>query len=313
MEIDHWADLELRYLQSLRAIAETGSFHAAADELEYTQSAVSQHVAALEAVVGLRLVERGRGRRKIELTEAGTLLLRHADAIAARLSAARADLQAYAAGASGILRVGTYQSVGARILPTLLSRFSMSWPGVEVQLRESYDDQRLLGLIESGGLDLAFAVLPLPDGPFDYVELLHDPYVLMVAAGSPLARREAGPALSEIAEQPFIGFSACRSTLIAEAYLRRNGLEMRIVFRSDDNGTVQGLVAAGVGAALVPTLTVDADDPRVVLLPVDVPPREITLAWHRDRHRSPGSLAFVELAREVCAGLYRAAAAPTWS
>ena len=264
---------------------------------------MSQHVASLEGIVGLRLVERGRGRRKVELTEAGRLLLRHADAIAARLSAAQADLRTYAAGASGILRVGTYQSVGARIVPSLLSRFSASWPGVEVELRESNEDLRLLALVESGELDLAFAVLPLPEGPFDCVELLHDPYVLMVAAGSSLDRPAPGPTLAEIAEHPLIGFSTCRSTMVAESYLRHNGLDPRVAFRSDDNGTVQGLVAAGVGAALVPTLTVDASDPRVVLLPVDVPQRVITLAWHRDRNRSPASLAFTELARDVCAGL----------
>jgi len=119
----------------------------------------------------------------VELTEAGTLLGGRADAIAARMSAARADLRAYAAVASGILRVGTYQSVGARILPTLLSRLSATWPGIEVQLRESSDDQGLLGLIESGELDLTFAVVPLAIGPFDWVELMRDPYVLMVAAG----------------------------------------------------------------------------------------------------------------------------------
>jgi len=305
MEQDHWPALEIRHLESLRAIAKTGSFHGAADDLEYTQSAVSQHLAALEAVVGLRLVDRGRGRRKVELTEAGTLLLGHADAVAARLSAARADLRAYAAGASGILRVGTYQSVGARILPTLLSRLSATWPGIEVRLRESSDDQGLLDGIGSGELDLTFAVSPLPEGPFESVDLLRDPYVLMVAAGSPLARQDPLPALSEIAQGPLIGFSSCRSTMAAESYLSRDGVAPRIVFRSADNGTVQGLVAAGVGVALVPSLAADEDDPRVVLRAVEVPPRVISLVWHRGRHRSPASIAFVDLARDVCAGLRR--------
>ena len=303
METDHWTDLELRHLQSFRAVAETGSFHAAADLLDYTQSAVSQHLAALESIVGLRLVERSRGRRTVELTEPGRLLLRHAEAIVARLSAAQADLRSYAEGASGVLRVGTYQSVGARILPALVSRFSAAWPGVEVRLREDHDDIRLLSFVESGEIDLAFTVFPLPAGPFDAVELLRDPYVLMVASGSPMARHTGGPVLREIAGQPLIGFSACRTTELAEEHLRRNGCEPRVVFRSDDNGTVQGLVAAGVGSALVPLLTVDADDPSVALVPADVPPRIIGLAWHRDRHRSPANRAFVDLAREVCAAV----------
>ncbi len=302
MSTDHWADLELRHLQSFRAVADTGSFHAAADLLEYTQSAVSQHIATLEGIVGLRLFERSRGRRAVELTEPGQLLLRHTEAVMARLSAAQADLRSWSEGTSGALRVGTYQSVGARILPSLVSRFAASWPGVEVRLREDHDDVRLLSFVESGELDLAFTVLPLPPGPFEAVELLRDPYVLMVASGSPMAHH-VGPVLREIAEQPLIGFSACRTTELAEAYLRHNGCEPRVVFRSDDNGTVQGLVAAGVGSALVPLLTVDADDPSVTLLPADVPPRIVGLAWHRDRQRSPASEAFVRLAREVCAGV----------
>ena len=301
MQTDHWADLELRHIKSFRAVAETGSFHAAADLLDYTQSAVSQHLATLESIVGARLVERSRGRRTIELTEPGRLLLRHAEAIVARLSAAQADLRSYAEGATGVLRVGTYQSVGARILPALVSRFAAAWPGVEVHLREDHDDIRLLSFVESGELDLAFTVFPLPAGPFDAVELLRDPYVLMVASGSPMARRAGAPSLRELADQPLIGFRGGRTTELAEAHLRRYGYEPRVVFRSDDNGTVQGLVAAGVGSALVPLLTVDADDPSVVLVPTSVPPRIIGLAWHRDRHRSPANRAFVDLAREVCA------------
>ncbi|MGO9180833.1 MAG: LysR family transcriptional regulator [Candidatus Limnocylindrales bacterium] len=303
METDHWADLELRHLKSFRAIAATGSFHAAADLLDYTQSAVSQHLAALESIVGVRLVERSRGHRLVEVTEPGRLLLRHADAIVARLSAAQADLRSYAEGASGVLRVGTYQSVGARILPALVSRFSQTWPGVEVRLREDHEDVLLLAFVESGEIDLAFTVFPLPSGPFDAVELLRDPYVLMVAIDSPLAGHTGAPVLREIANQPLIGFRGSRTTELAEAYLRSNGVEPKVVFRSNDNGTVQGLVAAGVGSALVPLLTVDADDPAVTLLPADVPPRIIGLAWHRDRHRSPANRAFVELAREVCSAV----------
>ncbi len=300
MDADHWLDLELRHLRSFRAIAATGSFHEAADLLDYTQSGVSQHLAALEAIVGTRLVDRSRGRRRVELTEPGRLLLRHAEAIGARLSAAQADLRSYAEGASGILRVGTYQSVGARILPDVASRFSATWPGVEVSLREDHEESRLLSFVESGELDLAFTVFPLPDGPFDAVELLRDPFVLLVAADSPLAQHAEGSVLREIVDQPLIGGRGGRTTELAEAHLRRNGLEPRVVFRSNDNGTIHGLVAAGIGSALVPMLAVDVDDPAVRWLPADVPPRIIGLAWHRDRHRSPASVAFVELAREVC-------------
>jgi DNA-binding transcriptional LysR family regulator len=303
MNADHLGDLEFRHLLSFRAVAESGSFHEAAESLDYTQSAVSQHVAALESLLGVRLLERSRGRRSVEVTEAGTLLLRHADAIVARMEAVKADLRAYTEGATGSLNVGTYQSVGARALPSILGLFSAAWPDVQVHLRETNSDDGLLDLVESGELDLSFAVYPLKDGPFKGVELFRDPYVLVVPKGSPLARLDRSITPKEIAKQPLIGFRHCRSTVAAEDYLRANGGDPKWVFRSDDNTTVQALVGAGIGAALVPVLTIDTSHPLTAVVPTEVPPRVLALAWHRDRYRSPAQMAFVDLAREVCADL----------
>ncbi len=299
MVSDHWPDLELRHLQSFAAVAETGSFHEAADRLEYTQSAVSQHVAALESIVGVRLLERSRGRRTVEVTEAGRLLLRHADAVLARLSAARADLRAYASGEAGVLRVGTYQSVGTHILPAVVGRFSAAWPGVDVQLMEGSSDSGMQSYVESGALDLTFGVLPLPEGPFEGVELLRDPYMLVVPASSPLASLRENPPAREFADESLIGFRSCRSLDAVEAQLRREGCEPRFVFRSDDNGTVQAMVGAGLGSALVPLLAVDTSSSVVRAIRTDLPPRRIALMWHRDRYRSPAMQAFIDMAREV--------------
>jgi DNA-binding transcriptional LysR family regulator len=306
MEPARWHGVELRHFAALKAIAEEHSFGRAAERLGYTQSAVSQQIATLERAVGERLVERPGGPRAVSLTPAGELLLRHADAIVARLQAAQADLAALAQGASGVLRVGTYQSVGARVLPALLTRFAARWPAVEVSLVESADDQDLLERVERGELDLSFAMLPLPEGPYESLELMRDPYVLVVAAGSELATTEKLLRLREIADLPLIGFRQCRSIVQVEEQLRiAAGAEPQVVFRSDDNGTVQALVAAGVGVAFVPLLTVDMNDERVrVLEPAGkLPPRLIAAAWHRDRYRSPAARAFVELAAEVCAEL----------
>src|ERR687893_1699284 len=108
MESDSWLGVELRHFLALEAVAREGSFGRAATALGYTQSAVSQQIATLERIVGDKLLERPGGPRPVSLTEAGTLLLRHADAIVARLDAARADLAALSAGEAGMLRVGTY-------------------------------------------------------------------------------------------------------------------------------------------------------------------------------------------------------------
>jgi DNA-binding transcriptional LysR family regulator len=298
-----WLGLELRHLIALKTIAEVGTFGRAATSLGYTQSAISQQIAMLERIVGQRLIDRPGGPRPVSLTEAGELLLRHADAIAARLRAAQADLAALDAGDAGPLRIGTYQSVGARVLPELLREFSVDWPQVEVTLQESADDRELLAMVERGDLDLSFAVLPLDPGPCESVELLRDPYVLVVPAGSSLAARDRVPTLRELVEHPLISHRTCRTTKHVEDRLRQAGREPRIAFRTDDNGTVQGFVAAGVGIAIVPRLTVDETDPAVEVVDLGerVPPRLVGIAWHRDRRRTRAAEAFVELARRITA------------
>ena len=300
MNADRWQHLELRHLAALRAIADEGTFARAAAELGYTQSAVSQQIAALERIIGMRVLERLPGRRPLGLTEAGELVLRHADAMLARAQAAQADLATLAAG-TGELRVGTYQSVGARILPEVMRRFRVAWPEVEVKLREAAGDAELVQLLEQADLDLAFAMLPAPEGPFEALELLRDPYVLVLRADAPIE----APSLKEIARLPMIGFRSCRNEQRVEAHLRARGVEPRIVFRTDDNGMLQGLVAAGVGAALVPSLTMDATDPRTVLIELGdtIPPRLLGIVWHRDRYQSEAASAFVEFARAVCSEL----------
>jgi molybdate transport repressor ModE-like protein len=296
-QCDRWPGLDLRHLAALEAVARTCSFAAAARELGYTQPAVSQQIQALERIVGHRLLERGSGPRGVTTTEAGRLLLRHAQAIVARLSAAQADMQALADGAAGTLRVGTFQSVASRVLPTLVQRFAADWPGIEVQLTEDDKDEHLLELVERGELDLTFAMYPFPDGPFESAEVLRDPYVLVVQADSPLAAGLA--ALDGVRELSLISYRTCRSASIAENHLRSLGIEPRVVFRSDDNGTVQSFVRSGFGCALVPALAVDREDPNVAVLELlDFPPRVLGIAWHRDRHRTPAARAFVDLALE---------------
>ncbi len=133
---------------------------------------------------------------------------------------------------------------------------------------------------------------------------MRDPYVLVVPAGSPLGERDRPPSLRELVDHPLISYRTCRTTQRVEERLRQAGRDPQIVFRSDDNGTVQGLVAAGVGIAIVPRLTVDAADEaiEVVELGDRVPPRLLGIAWHRDRRRTRAAEAFVELAQQVTAG-----------
>src|SRR5215210_522545 len=264
-----------------------------------------RHLAALERVVGQRLVERARGGGPLRLTETGELVLQHADAILARLKAAQADVAALAGGEARQLRVGITQSVGVRILPELMRRFVGDWPEVRLRPTEAPADLELYEAVERGDVDLSFVELPAPEGPFETTELMVDPYLLVVAADSPLAQRPIS--LADLSGVPLVGHTECRGLARIEAQLRSRGIEPEFAFRSDVNATIQALVGAGVGAAVLPALAVDPDDPLTVLRELPgIPPRILAIARHRDRHHSSAAQAFVDEAQAVCGGLSRA-------
>jgi DNA-binding transcriptional LysR family regulator len=169
-----WHGVELRHLAALQAVARERSFSAAAASLGYTQSAISGQIVALERVIGARLVDRLRGSRLVELTEEGEVLLSHAAAIAARLEAAQADIAMLRAGSRQILRVGTFETVSRSMVADVLQRLASEHPSIDVSLRESYEPDGLLDQLERGRLDLAFALLPMRDGPFEAIAFYRD-------------------------------------------------------------------------------------------------------------------------------------------
>lgn len=298
--------VEIRHLAALEAIARTSSFSQAAVQLGYAQSAVSQQIATLERVIGHQLVERPGGPRPVSLTEAGTVLLRHASHITARLGAAKADLDALAAGEAGVVRVGTFQSASTRLLPPTLSKYRQQWPHVSMELRQESPGVLLDDLVRSGQIDIAFADISLATEPFEAVELILDPYVVMMAPTHPLAQQTT-VSFSDLNDLAFISAStedAC--TIKIEQSLQRAGSRPRHVFRGDDNLTAQRLTANGLGVAVVPLLAVEFGiaDARVAVVPIaPALQRRIGMIWHRDRHRSKAAEAFVQVAVEVASNI----------
>jgi DNA-binding transcriptional LysR family regulator len=304
---ERFVGLELRQIAAFQAVTEERSFSKAARRLGYSQSAISQQVAALEQMVGHRLLERRGGQRPTTLTPIGAIVLRHVEAIISRVAAAASDIDALEHGVNGCLKVGAYQSVGTRILPELLLTMAVDSPESKVRFDEASDDAVFLSQLRRGELDLAVVTLPISDGPFETVELLHDPYVLLVAASSPLAASDRTPSLADIARLPLIAHTRTSCQQRLEDTLRSAGREPNIVFRSDDNGTLQRLVAARVGCALVPLLAVDMNDPGIAAVELGdrVPPRVLAIARHRDRQQSPAARAFVEAAVRIARSIER--------
>src|SRR5262249_56118633 len=161
------------------------------------------------------------------------------------------------------------------------------WGGVGGGVGEEGSAADLMRLLEHGELDLTFADLPLPEGPFEWAELLQDPYVLLVSARSELAKLDSAPPLREVAKLPLIGR---RTTDEPERFLVGRVPELDVVFRTDDNGTLAALVAEGLGAAIEPRLVVDPRNRDVTMLPFGsrVPPRALVLPWRRPRPPAHG-------------------------
>jgi DNA-binding transcriptional LysR family regulator len=300
-----WPNLEVRHLLALVTVVETGTFSAAAEELGYTQSAVSQQVGILERIVGASLFERPGGRRPVQLTAAGEMLLIHARAVIARVSAAAADLRALASGQEGELRVGTLPSVGTKVLPRLLRSFRAEWPGIQIVLRESRESADLIHDVETGEIDVTFIDIgPYETGSLEVRRLLDDPMVLLAPADAPEAGRRA-VSIDDVAHLPMIGTRNPGCRQIIDNAFRQAAVLPSYVFRSDDTPTIQGLVGSGLAYAVLPLLTVDEDDQNVAIIPIrpEPPPRRLGISWHPDRRPPAALLPFVDAALEVCRDL----------
>jgi DNA-binding transcriptional LysR family regulator len=305
MQMPGLRDLELRHLAALDAVAAEGTFAKAADRLGYTQSAISQQIAALERVVGEKVFDRPGGPRAVELTPFGVELLRGGRDLLARVAALADDLDRFRTGYTGRLTIGTFQSVSSAVLPLVLGRFREAHPQVEIQLFETDVDEVLEEQLERGQTEVSFLVGAPGDlsaSAFESRLLLTDPFVLIARPG----QFPAGPvSLDAFAGEPLIGQHPNSCQLLNEAGLRSAGLDPSYVFRSNDNGTVAAMVRAGMGVAVMPLLCTEPEDPRTELHPLDPPiaGRQVSIAWRAGRTLSPSARVFVELTTEVCAEL----------
>jgi DNA-binding transcriptional LysR family regulator len=305
--------LDVRRMRVLKEVAAQRSFSAAAEKLGYTQSAVSQQIAALEREAGSMLIE--RHPRGIRLTDAGEALVRHADKILARLAEAEAELEAIAGLRGGRLRLGSFPTAGATLMPRAIAEFSSRHPAVELSLAEAEPDESLPRL-KAGELDLILVDdAPTPstdaDDDVEYVHLLDDPLHVALPVDHPLVSRRR-LRIEDLATEPWIqGTQICACTRQVQIACSNAGFEPRVAYQSDDFGVVQGLVAAGVGVALIPGLALVSERPDVVIrsLGAKPPVRKITAAALGNGYRSPAVTEMLEILKTIAAD-YDAANAP---
>jgi DNA-binding transcriptional LysR family regulator len=296
--------LDVRRMSVLREVAARGSFSAAAEALSFTQSAVSQQIQALEREAGVTLVE--RGARGVRLTEAGAVLVRHADAILCRLDDAEAELEALAGLRGGRLRLATFPSAGASIMPKAIARFRAEHPGVELSL-EVLEPEDAAAKVRTGDADVALLIdtpweSRLYDG-LDITQLLDDYMHVCMPTGHKLASK-AKLRLEDLADESWmLGHmtGTCPDTSVFLRACAAAGFEPRIAFHSDDYLSIQGFVAAGVGISLIPDLALVAVRDDVVIRSLAEPPpdRRVSAATLAGGFRSPAVTAMVSTLIEV--------------
>jgi DNA-binding transcriptional LysR family regulator len=299
---------DVKQLRVLRAVAEHGSFSAAAEALSYTQPAVSQQIAALERRAGTTLVD--RGSRGVRLTDAGRALVDHAEVVLARLAAAEAELEAIAGVRGGRVRVSAFPTAAASILPSAVALFSERHPDVELSFIQA-EPGRAATMLRAAELEVAvvyeYRKLAQPefDSLYEGVELhdlLDDPMYLALPRDHPLARRQR-LRFEDLAGETWIqDDTGGECGRLHQAACRSAGFEPNSLgFQSDDYNVVQGLIAAGVGVALLPALALTnvRDDIVIRSLGRRAPSRRVAAATLAGRFRSPATEAMLGILEEV--------------
>jgi DNA-binding transcriptional LysR family regulator len=294
---------DVRRLRTLVEVAKRGSFSAAADALAFTQPSISRQIAALEAEVGVRLLE--RDARRVRLTQAGALLVEHAEAVLLRLDAAQAQLDALAGLEGGRLRVSAFASAHTWLVPAALARFTARHPKVELSVAQGTPHDEFARL-RSGDVDLALVTswdvgaAGAGDG-IGTAKLLEDELYLALPRSHPLAGRER-LAMADLANETWIegAHPDCLGSL--EDLARMIGAPPRIGFRCDDWIGKQALVGAGLGITLYPRLALGDPRPDIAVrpLPRSLPSRDIYAAYPSD-HQAPAVRAMLACLREAAA------------
>ena len=289
--------MQIGQLRAFLAVAELRHFTRAARELGIAQPSVSAHVRRLESELGNELFDRRRG--DLRLTVAGEALLPFARRILADVDAAASELSQVGGLARGRLAVGATPSLAATLVPPVLARFHSAYPGIELALREA-GSMDLVAALEEGALDIALVILPVRHEVLETQALLREELVVAVARTHPLAKRRT-IAMSDLRDVPLVMFRQGYDLRSAtEAACRAAGFAPTFAVEGGEMDGVLRLTAAGLGAAIVPSLVVEPRGPlRAVRIARSSLTRTIGIAHRRDRRLSAAGQELIETFRSL--------------
>ncbi|MFE9362077.1 LysR substrate-binding domain-containing protein [Streptomyces sp. NPDC006978] len=283
---------DVKKLRILRTLRDRGTVTATAEALLMTPSAVSQQLTNLARQLGVPLLE-AQGRR-VRLTDAAHLVLRHAEAVFAQLERADAELTGYLRGEAGLVRVGAFSTaVPALVVPAVELLAAGDRPGPQVRVREA-EAAQAYELLSAGEVDLALSLAahaPTARDPrFTLLPLLADPLDVALPAGHPLAGASA-LRLADLSGEPWIFGGSGPWSEITTAACEAAGFVPEQAHSAAGWTAILAMVRAGMGVALIPRMVSASDRPRdgvqMRVLEEDRPYRHVVAAVRQGAERGP--------------------------
>jgi DNA-binding transcriptional LysR family regulator len=290
-------------MRALREVASRGSLSAAAEALDYTQPAISQQIAALEREVGTRLLE--RGARPARLTDAGSALVAHAEAVLARLDDAEQELEEIKGVRTGRLRLASVSTALATLVPRALVVFTERHPDVRVSVVED-NLQGVIGRLGRWEIDLGLIheheALPELNVELERVYLFDEPFELLLPHQHRFAGRRS-LRLNQLSEETWIGGIGAYQHILVHS-CQAAGFEPHVAYRTDDYRAIQAFVAAGLGVAMLPRVALALMPADIVRVPLRQPPvRQVSAARLATSFRSPATDTMIRVLAETAAAL----------
>jgi len=298
--------LDVRRLWILHEVARCGSFTAAAQALAYTPGAISQQIAVFEREVGIQLVQ--RGARGVSLTEPGRLLVAEAEPVFRKLASIEEQLRDFGGLKTGLLRLGWFATAGSTLVPRAIAAFRVKYPGIELDLFQG-DPDECLPRLQASEINLALVYQfpleqPLPR-TIEQLDLMDDPLHVGLPTQHPLSVRDEVD-LADLAGEHWVQGVTRGPTLdVLPQACRGVGVAPHVVMRTDDRTVVEGLVAAGVGVALIPQITLPDVRPDIAvrrLRSADLR-RKVRIALPAKGYRSPATEAMIGVLKDICTEL----------
>lgn len=290
--------MDQRLLTSFVVLAEELHFIRAAERLRITQSALSQQISKLEQELDVQLFD--RTRRRVSLTDAGHSLLEEGSIALKQLALAVDMAKRAAQGHVGRLTIGFADAAALNVLPTLTSEFARLFPGVNIILHEMISAEQVEAL-RAGRIQIAFLRPVFDNEDFETFLLLREPYVVAISAIHRLATSDS-IRLAELGDEGLITTNRIKARYVHgnfQPYLKRAGIQLKIVQEVNELHAILGLVAGGLGIALFPCSITKLQLEGVVyknLHPDDTPMAEMFIAKRSD-DRTATVTRFMEMAK----------------